>query len=83
MAFDASKFARISSHGNNDIPHMWGYRTADDAKATVDNNDYFLEKTLELTVGDLIWCDCSDGFQFLAVATNTGTAVTTAVIDTD
>jgi len=53
MAFDGSKFARVSSHGNNNIPHVWAYRTTD-SLATVITDAYFDSKALDLTAGDQI-----------------------------
>lgn len=53
MAFDGTKFVRLSTVGNNDAPLLNGYRSSD-SLATVLADGYFDDKALDLQGGDLI-----------------------------
>ena len=82
MAFTASTFARVSSHNNNDVPHMWAYRHATDDVGAALGSNYFDEKNLELTVGDEIHCHLvtggTDEWAVLVVTAISSGAVTVA-----
>jgi len=56
MAFTGSTFARVSAHNNSDCPHVWAYRHATDDVGAALGANYFDEKNLELSIGDIIEC---------------------------
>lgn len=58
MAFNRDNFARVSSHANSNVPHMWAYKT-DDAVAAVNTAGYFNEVSDIVGVGDKIYAYCA------------------------
>jgi len=54
MAFARANL-NLSSSGAADAPKIWTYKSAD-AIATVNTSGYFNSATLELNVGDMIYC---------------------------
>lgn len=76
MAYAESGLTLISV-GNSSGPRLWAYETADDAKATVDDNDYFANAGSGPRAGDFVLCQCSDGGLVLylsAVSSSASTA---------
>lgn len=67
-------------------PSLWMYNASNthgsnDSAATVEGAGYFLAAKGYLSVGDVVYVFTNDpGYHLLAVASNTGTALTTAVI---
>lgn len=53
MAFDKTKFGRLSADANSDIPTIWGYSTPDD-EAAVEAAGYFNDVSDHVNVGDRI-----------------------------
>ena len=78
MAFDKSKWSRMTTSANSAIPTMWGYSTTD-AKAAVDSSGYFNDVAGQVQVGDIIMANTSTGGTlaagFYLVSGNTGTVV--------
>lgn len=60
MAFDKSKWSRMTTSANSAIPTMWGYSTTD-ATATVDTAGYFNNVSDDVQVGDMIMANTSTG----------------------
>ena len=60
MAFDKSKWSRMTTSANSAIPTMWGYSTTD-ATATVDSSGYFNGVSGDVQVGDMIMANTSTG----------------------
>mgnify|MGYP003961801181 CR=1 FL=1 len=60
MAFDKSKWSRMTTSANSAIPTMWGYSTTD-ATATVDSSGYFNGVSGDVQVGDIIMANTSTG----------------------
>ena len=78
MAFDKSKWSRMTTSANSAIPTMWGYSTTD-ATATVDSSGYFDGVAGDVQVGDMIMANTSTGgtlaAAFYLVSSNDGTTV--------
>jgi len=78
MAFDKSKWSRMTTSANSAIPVMWGYSTTD-ATATVDTAGYFNGVAGDVQVGDMIMANTSTGgtlaAAFYLVSSNDGTTV--------
>jgi hypothetical protein len=72
MAYSASGMSLVSA-GNSSGPRVWTYETSD-AKATVDDADYWAD-TMART-GDWILCQCSDGGVQLYVSAASSSAST-------
>ena len=53
MAFDKSKWSRMTTSANSAIPCMWGYSTTD-ATADIDTAGYFNGVAGDVQVGDMI-----------------------------
>ena len=80
MAFARSGLCRIGGSGNGGS--TWQYTSAD-AKAVVDNADYFLAALSELSIGDLIICkDTTNAaapvVHLTYIKTQTATSITAA-----
>tara|TARA_R110002012_G_scaffold22589_6_gene77894 strand:- start:9204 stop:9467 length:264 start_codon:yes stop_codon:yes gene_type:complete len=80
MAFARSNLCRIG--GSGDGGSTWQYTSAD-AKAVVDNADYFLAAISELAIGDLIICKdttvpTAPVVHFTYIKTRTATSITAA-----
>ena len=79
MTYNVDNFSRVSAGGNTggvtvdsviyNAPAMFSYRSAGDASATISADDYFADAVYSLAVSDLIFCQGSDTFQVLSVAT--------------
>lgn len=78
MAFDKSKWSRMTTSANSAIPTMWGYSTTD-ATAAVDSSGYFNDVAGQVQVGDIIMANTSTGGTlaagFYLVSANSGTVV--------
>ncbi len=78
MAFDKSKWSRMSTSANSAIPTLWGYSTTD-ATAAVDTAGYFNGVAGDVQVGDMIMANTSTGGTlaggFYLVSANDGTTV--------
>jgi hypothetical protein len=79
MTYNVDNFSRVSAGGNTggvtvdaviyNAPAMFSYRSAGDNSATIAGADYFADAVYDLAVSDLIFCQGSDTFQVLSVAT--------------
>ena len=79
MTYNVDNFSRVSAGGNTggvtvdsviyNAPAMFSYRSAGDASATISAANYFADAVYSLAVSDLIFCQGSDTFQVLSVAT--------------
>jgi len=78
MAFNLANFAQLSDHGNDNIPHIWGYRSAGDSLATILAEDYFNTAAAphNLNEGDTIHVHCRDAISG-SLATDAFAAVDT------
>jgi hypothetical protein len=63
-------------------PTFYSYQSSTDNLATIGGADYFLDKSFELCVGDVIYCDGSDAASFRSVTTLTNTNVVTSALAT-
>jgi hypothetical protein len=80
MAFSRDGLCRIGGSGNGGS--TWQY-TSTDAKAVIDNADYFLYAINELSIGDLIICKdttvtTAPGVHLTYIKTQTATSITAA-----
>ena len=75
MAFNRANLQRLSPTSTG----LWAYAASGDSAATIKAADYFLGATTELVIGDVIIVQ-SATTQVLGVATNTGSALTTAYL---
>ena len=80
MAFARAGFCRIGCSGTGGS--TWQY-TSTDAKAVIDNADYFLAALSELSIGDLIICkDTTNAaapvVHLTYIKTQTATSITAA-----
>ena len=80
MAFARAGFCRIGGSGT--CGSTWQY-TSTDAKAVIDNADYFLAALSELSIGDLIICkDTTNAaapvVHLTYIKTQTATSITAA-----
>ena len=79
MAFSRENWSRTSLAMNTGIvsvngtdeggPAMFSYRSASDNSATIAGANYFAPAVRDLSVSDLLFCQGSDTFQVLSVAT--------------
>lgn len=76
MAYTHPSLQRVGP-ANSDSPTLWTYTTSGDAKAAIDTAGYFNDAADDLTVGDFIFVNASDGGGIYFVNANDGTTVDT------
>lgn len=79
MAFNLVDWSRVTSSMNTgkitvdsvdiNAPAMFTYRSAGDNSATIAGANYFADAVYDLAVDDMLFCQGSDTFQVLSVAT--------------
>ena len=79
MAFDITNLTLLTPHGR-DTAKIWHYSTTD-ASTTVDTANYFVSLENVISVGDLIYAKCSDGYGFIIVNAVTKASAGTAAVD--
>ena len=78
MAFDRDNLVRLGG-ANSGGKACWLYSSADDAAATINGSDYFLDAINELKLGDWILVNDSSAVHTVTfVKTNNGTTIDTA-----